>query len=413
MELRTYIKHFTFEEADRARVELGPNTRINPKTHRAQLGTYGSNIYPTTTNLYVKSWIANPDAVREWQGFDAEILHKKVNGEQVTSAYFRLGDGTNEYYWNGSAWVVSTSNWNTEEEIANNIASFPTTERKLQVIVNLRTSDSTVTPELVEIRVAYGALLDSEEEDMILRTIVRKLKANIRPIARINLVQQNSGTSVDMNIEIDTDYNIVDIDSVFNHTTDPDHNNDIFSSYDPTTKILTLSASVVAGQLMWIRFQYEPIVAISTSRDWYEVEKIPSLILEDVSFTDAVQWYTEDYVGKKSDGTVKVLPGPIQGNLNFTIRGITDKQVDHLRLTSAVKRYFANNLVIVSTGLDERYRLWLVEEYEQSNSEEEKDLHSWVATFRIPNFCVWAKDAYDRNLVAQFGIGGDLDIEVQ
>jgi len=410
MDLRKFIKHFTWREQDRNRITLGANTRLNPITNKAQLGTYGTDTYPTDDDLYVKSWIANPTAVKQWLGFYAVIDHKTVNNSQVTSAGFRLGDGTDQYYWDGDSWEIDTTNWNTEAEIANNITTFPVTERKLQVIVNLSTTDETETPELEEIVVAYSALLDSEEEDIVLRSVIRNMTSNVSCIARFPVTMQTTGTTLDLDgYPIDVDYNIIDVDSVFNHDTDSEHDTDILDSYDSGTKVITLTGSVNTGVVLWIRLIYRPIIASATSRDWYEVEHIPQIILENVTFLNAIQLPGEDFCGNKSDGSAIIVPGPIQGDLFFTLRCVTDKLVDHYRLSNQIKRYFANNKIIVSTGLDERYRLWLVEEFEEAGTTNENDLHSWVATFRVMDFCVWAKDSEDGYLVQNFNLVGDID----
>jgi len=413
MDLRQYIKHFTFTEKDRGDVTLGTDTRLNPVTHRAQLGTYGVATYPTIADLYVKTRLTNPEAVRQWLGFEVEVIHKSILGVQKTSVGFRLSDGTNQYWWTGSAWQINTSNWNTEAEVATNISTFPATSRKLQVVANLKTVDSSVTPELVEIRVLYGAQLDSELEDMILRTIVRGMKS-IRAITRFPIKMATTGITIDLdNFPLDSDYNVVDVDAAFNHTDDPDHNADLLDSYDSGTKVITLVSQVTAGKTVWLRLEYKPRVAVHTSRDYIEVEHIPSLIIEDVALVDAVQRFGEDYVGKRSDYSATILPAPTQGNLDFTLSAIADKVVDGLRLSAAVKRWFGDNPLIRSTGLDEAYSLRLVDEYEHRGTPSEEDLFTWRATFRVRNFCIWTRSPESGYLVKKFSTTGDLDMTVE
>jgi hypothetical protein len=413
MDLRYFIKRFTWEEEDRTRITLGPDTRLNPATNRAQLGSWDSTTYPTDADLYVKSWVANPDAVREWAGFQAEILHKEIDNVQVTSEGFRLSDGTDEYWWNGSSWEVNTTDWNTENEVAVNISDFPTTSRKLQIVVNLATSNELVTPELVEIKVLYKAKLDSELEDILLRSIVRDLRTEVRPITRFPIVQLQTGATIDLNNHsMDGDYNIVDVDSVFDHDSDPNHDTDLLSSYNPSTKVITLTGSVAADTNLWLRLVYQPIVAIRTNRDWYEVEHVPELIIEDFRYVAMAELPREDYVGNKVTGAAKIIPNPLQGTLECVLVGITANLVDHMRLSTAVMRYFNDNPFITSTGLDERYRLWLVREHDQGGSPNEEDLHTWRATFRVAEFRVWAKAAQDGYLVKRFAVTGDASLEV-
>jgi len=413
MDLRDFIHHFTFTEADRAYVTLGTDTRLNPVTHRAQLGTYGVAAYPTDADLYVKTRLWNPEAVREWKGFEAYIVHKKIDNVVKTSAGFRLSDGTDQYWWNGAAWEVNTSDWNTEAEVATNISAFPATSRKLQVVVNLKTTDSSVTPELIEIRVLYGALLDSELEDMILRTVVRGLK-NVRAITRFDIEMATTGITIDLNnFPLDTDYNIVGVDAAFNDTDDPDHNTDLLDSYNAGTKVVTLTTPVTAGKTVWLRLEYKPEVAVQTSRDYIEVEHIPSLIIEDARLINATASAEEDHVGNRGDFSAVVLPAPIQGTLEFTLSAIADKVVDGLRLSAAVKRWFGDNPLIRSSGLDEAYSLHLVDEYEHRGTASEEDLFTWRATFRVERFCIWHRSSKAGHLVKEFKTTGDVEITVE
>lgn len=417
MELRSFIKVFTWEEEDRERVILGPDTRLNPETHRAQLGSWDSDTYPTDDDLYVKSWVANPIAVKEWQGFEAITTHVKIDGVQVTSVKFRLSDGTDQYWWNGSAWAVNTTDWNTEEEVAANIPAFPATARKLQVVANLKTTDSSATPELVGVKVLFGCLLDDEIEDLVLRSLVPKLRSDVRPITRFPVEKAETGVTIALgDFTLDGDYRVVDVDAAFNHTDDAVHDTDIYDSHtsnpDGTVDVITLSASVTAGKTVWLRLIYEPVVAVETSRDYVEVEHIPSLLIDTIIYAGKELW-GEDHVGNKGDGTAKVLPGPLQGPLDLTLRGMADKLVDHMRLASKVKRFFGANKILTSTGLDESYTLRLIDEHEHTAGSNAEDIHTWRKTFRVENFRIWTRDVQDGYLVQRFVISGSVDVTVE
>lgn len=423
MQLRSFIKVFTWEESDRSSVVLGANTRLNPVTNRAQLGSYDSAVYPTDSDLYVKSWVANPGEVREWQGFESTIIHKTVNGSQVTGEGFRLSDGINEYWWDGDSWEIDTTNWNTEAEISANIVSFPATARKIQVVVNLSTTDETQTPELVEIKILFGALLDSELEDLLLRSLVPELRSEIRPVTRFILL----ATEIDQidlkQFKLDGDYRVVDVDAVFNHTTDPSHNTDIYSSHtsrsEPTDRwvdgqvdVITLSPSVGVGNTLWLRLKYEPVVAIETSRDYYEIEHVPCLVIESTRY-NAREFGGEHHVGNKGDYTAKVLKSPLQGTLEVSLVGMSGKLVDHERLNAEVNRFFGSSRVIRSTGLDESYRLWLVGEHEHRSRPNASDLRTWTKIIRVENFRTWHRSVEDGYIVNRFLITGDAGVTVE
>jgi len=423
MELRSFIKLFTWEESDRRRIVLGSDTRINPDTNRAQLGSYDSSVYPTDSDLYVKSWIANPGEVREWQGFEATIIHKTVNGVQVTGEGFRLSDGTDEYWWNGASWETNTADWNTEVEVAENISSFSATARKIQIVVNLSTTDETQTPELVEVKVLFGALLDSELEDLVLRSLVPALRSGVRPITRFVLTAIETDQIDLKQFKLDGDYRVVDVDAVFNETTDPNHNTDLYQSHtlrsEPTDSwvdgqvdVITLSSSVSIGNTLWLRLRYEPVVAIETSRDYYEIEHVPCLCIERITY-EAREFGGDHHVGNKNDYTAKVLKSPLQGTLEMSLVGMSGKLVDNERLNGEVNRFFGSSRVIRSTGLDESYRLRLMREHEHRSRANAADLRTWTKIIRVENFRTWHRSVEDGYLVNRFLIQGDASVTVE
>lgn len=425
MQLREFVKHFTFTEPDRSRVTLGSGTRLNPSTHRAQLAADADGKYSTADDLYVKTWVTQPQAVREWLSFEAEILHKRVDNEQKTSARFRLSDGTDEYYWDGSQWAVDTTNWNSEAEVAANISSFSAASRKLQVVVNLRTEDASVTPELIEVRVLYGALLDSEVEDIVLRSFVPMLRESTRAVTRVQFASSRSCNKILVDdLELDGDYRVIGVDSAFNHTDDPNHDVDLFESFttksvpgdlrhDGTVDVIRLSAMVPENKLIWLRLLLEPDVMIETSRDYYEVAHYPCIVIESISFLASVLRHGDDHVGNRATGTARALPAPRQGTLQLVVAGITDKIVDGLRLSGAVSRFLGDRPMITSTALDERYRLRLVDPYDASGSPNAEDTRLWRKTINIENFCVWEREAKDGYLIKRFMTTGNLHIAVE
>ncbi len=119
------IKTWLFEERNRSGLTLDADIRLHRGESSLQLlPDSTTDKYPTDADIKAITWIANPLSAREWLGFQAEIIHVSVDGEVVTSAGYRLHDGTDQYWWNGAAWEVNTTDWNTEGEVATNIGSF-------------------------------------------------------------------------------------------------------------------------------------------------------------------------------------------------------------------------------------------------------------------------------------------------
>ncbi len=413
MRLKKLIKTFLFEETNRDRITLGAKVRLHPSRHRIELAEQADDTYSTDADLYVKTWITNPANARQWLGFEAEVVHKSVDDVVVTSVKYRLGDGTDERYWNGSAWAVAgVSDWNTEAEIAANIDTFPFTAQKIQVIANLKTTGKTVTPELVKVKVLYDSDIEFQE-DLIYRTLVRQLRETLRPIADFPIKKGTTGSIIDLNnYPLDTPYNITDIDAAFNHTDDSDHWIDIFSSYDAGTKKITLTGSVASSKTVWVRFLYEPEVSVSTSRDFYEVGKIPAVVLEDIVLERASELGQDDWVLDKAGGSGTKVPAPLRGDLSVTINVTAAKGVDLKRLSDELKRFFGNNPTITSLGLDEEYRLWLRDEFDLGTTANLEDIHSARLRCTIVDALFWEKDSEDAYPVQRLTLTGDLDVTI-
>jgi hypothetical protein len=414
MRTKKIVKHFDFAEINRNRLTFHAKVRLDPPTDRVILKETLAGGFPTDNDLYVRSWVANPESTRQWIGFQADVVLPQVEGVQVTSIKFRLGDGTNERYWNGTIWAAaSTGNWNTEAEIANHISSFPITSRKLQIVANLKTTDSSVSPELIRVRVLY--LSDIEfQEDYVYRLLVKQLRENVRPIADYAIKLSATGTTVDLdNYPLETPYNLVSIDAVFNHTDDPTHLVDLFSSYVPSTKVITLNTSVEAGKTLWVQFVYAPEVAVTTSSEYHEVAKTPAIVLEDVNLVRASEIFWDDSVINKDTGNGWKIPSPLRGDLEVQLLLMTDKGLDLHKMADEVKRFCYNHPLVRSPGLDEEYRLWLVDEFDMASLMKLGDVHTAKMNLRLVNVMFAIKDAVEVHAVKRFNLTGDMNATIE
>lgn len=374
MELTNIIKSFEFAEYNRETIDISGGLRLNPGSAydagNLELPVSGDG-YDTSTNLYCRTWMANPRSVRAWIGFEVKVIHGKFEDEIVTNAYYKLNDGTDDLYWDGAAWsVAGTNDWSSEAEIANNISTFPVVNRSISIVVNLRSSSRFVTPKLYQIKLLYAASID-HLDDYIHRSLVRELKANIRPFSRA-IVAHAGGVSVPFtSYKPVTPYDVKSVDAVFDEDNDPDHLVDLFASYNVSTKEVTLASDPGTTNL-FIRFAYQPLIAVSTSRDFYEVSKLPSVQISNISLQASYSGQNDSVVNKDASSGVLVY-APTQGNLEFELLLSADKMVDLMNLSDAVRKYMNANPFITSIGMDEKFRLWLVNEYASQGSMDFKD----------------------------------------
>jgi len=411
--LTNLIKEFRFLEEKRSVITLGTNVRLNPDKHWLQLKEDTNDGYPTTADLYAKTWVANPDSLKQWLGFEAEAVHTTIDNVVVTSLGYRLSDGTDQYWWNTTAWVVDTTHWNTEEDVAANISAFPVTSKKLQVVINLKTTDKTVTPKLKRLKVLYSSNVKFQE-DIVFRSLIPMLRDSLRPIGRHVLTMLSTSSTIDLKNDypLETPYNIVGIDAVFNHTDDSGHATDLYSSFNATTKVITLTGPVTTGKVVWVDFLWEPEVVVTTSQDYDEIEKVPVVILDDINLVDASERGPDDGIVNRSDGTAVKIYAPIRGDLDILMHLVTDKAIDQIRLADEVKRFFGNNQFLTSKGLDEEYRLWLTSEYDLTTTANREDLHSGRVRFRVVDVNYFERDSADMYAVKQFKLTGDMSVTI-
>ena len=413
--LHKLIKEFRFEEVNRSKVILTPETRLNPDVNRLEL------VVGNTVGV-ARTWVTNPKNAKQWLSFEAIVEHDLDFGgppaPQLSSLAFRLSDGTDEFWWDGGAWVVNTTNWNTEAEVANNIATFPIASQKLQVVIQLSTTRD--TPRIKALKVLYASDV-SFQEDIIYRSLVRSLKANVRPIADYGIDPQSAApvTTLDLknDFPLETPYNVVGIDSVYDYDADPDRLTDLFDggSYDTNTMVITLGTSLPAGNRALVRFVWEPEVAVTTSQDYHEVAKLPSLVLADINLVGVTERGEDDAVVNRDSGAATKVGGPLQGDIEVVLFGLTDKGVDHHRLSDELKGYFRNHPLLNSQGVDEEFSLWLIDEYDMQNpltGSGGPDLHTGRAQFRIRDVKFYVRDSVDSFGVERFLATGTEDFTI-
>lgn len=416
------IKRFEFEEDNRARLDLSGGLRLNPGTasegySRVELPRQAApndELYDTSADLHVISWVTNPLSVREWRNFEVIVDHATDpdgGGAVVTSARYRLTDGTDQFYWDGASWVVNTVDWNTEADVANNIGNFPISSRSLGVVVNLVTTDERVTPQLRTVKVLYGASID-HFDDYIYRSLIPSLRESLRPIGRMLASHTAGSATVDLTSALpELPYNIVGLDAVFDRTNDPDLLVDILDSYDTNTNIATLTADPGSVDLM-VHFVYEPEVAESTSRDYSEVRKVPQVIIEDTRIINATEREQHDHVINRDTNAGTRVLGPKQGDIEMLIRVESGSGYDQKRLADGVSRYFATNKKLTAVGIDQEFDMVLIRDFDAQFVPNKNDIHAGRLRARILGAVFFERGSTPVTGVTGFSIGGPPVVSV-
>jgi len=359
MRTQDLIKRFQYDEEHRVDLSFSDATKIYLESRRTMPGVRlrpdSSGDFPTTGEHYVRHRVTEPLALDSWRGFDVEAVVP-----DGTALSFRLSDGTDDYWWDGGAWAVAgAGEWSTQAEIHANAASFraAVSTRKLQVVTRLSTTDPSFTPRLTATKLLMRVTINFSE-DLVLRSLVPTLKESIRPRKDWSLVLASATDTIDISSDGDhpvPSYVVTDVLAAYNHTTDPEHETDILSSYDEGTGVVTLTAAQSSGDRIWLALEYRPGVAVATHPDYYEVDAIPSIVVE--SLRPVGRMYSTrkrgDAVIDRTTGDAVRVGGPVQVSFEVDLMMATDRNSDRLRLGEAVMQHFDEAPLLNLRGVDE------------------------------------------------------------
>jgi hypothetical protein len=384
-----YIKEFVFNPTSGidvpAELTFSDTSLImfDRTQYHVRLRRQDDTYFSTDADIWFRTWTTTPKACRK-------LLMLQVFGKtpEDTFSQVRLFDGTDHYWWDGGAWAVAgASDWNDEGTLNANIETFPILPgREFGVVVNLVTTDKYTTPHVSEIRVLMEIRIDYIE-DLIFRSLIPLMKSEIRPLANYDLPPSDvDQPTIDLNdFRLDTNFEITDVDAVFNWTTDPELLTDILSSYDSGTKIITLTTPILAGERPFVLFRYQPVITYTTQQDYIEVAKVPSIVLQrlEVPIATAYNPAARESVVDKGTGNAVLVHEPWRATLEFRLHVQTDRAVDEFRLMSKVMEFFDSNVRLRSVGLDEFSRMQIIREFRDLITPDRNDLRVFWTRFQI------------------------------
>ncbi len=405
--MRKLIKRWDFIEEERTRIILGNGVRLNPG-HYLELDSDASG-YLTDANLTAKTWLSIPRSAKRFIGF--ESVHSTpldFDLVEVTTVRFRLSrNGTEQLYWNGSAWVAAGANdWNTEAEVAANIASLQLTAsaRGLQVIINLETSTATLSPKVYAVKALYDSDIEWLE-DLIARSFKPALEAGLRPIAEGMYVSTGATT---LTLAVEAAYEIIGIDAVYNTTTDPERLTNIFQSFNTSTKVVTLTGAPTVGNKILIRFTYKPDVVLVKSQDIVEIAKVPCVQIGDVRSMRAHQINAADHVMNKTTGVGWKLTGGEQIDIEVPLQLITSKEKDAHRMSDEVRAFFKRTPLLTRIGTDDRVRVHVYDEHMSTNVPNIAGMHTARLRIVIMGAVFYASSEEVKG-TRSFSVSGDVN----
>ncbi len=214
---------------------------------------------------------------------------------------------------------------------------------------------------------------------------------------------------------IETPYNIAGVDSVYDLTADPQKRHPLsVASYNPTTKVVTLTAPTPGTATLLVRFAFEPEVMIITSQDWLEISKVPAVCIESIvqNTHRPVEEPGPSVCNRFGDGSGWQLKEGYQADIDFTVKFVADKVRDLDALADELKRFFANRL-LRARGQDEFFRVQALEEYSHQTQALQSELHSARLRARIFNAVFYVRDAVAVTATQRFNVaGGNVEFQV-
>lgn len=406
------IKHFAFirDEAINGNIELDPEMTLERQDRLTLRPDISTGLYPTTADLATKHRLTVPECAKEWLLFFADYTNKRdFNNNVVTTVQFRVStDGATELYWDGGAWsVAGPGDWSSEQDVNDNLAAL-TFNRQFQVIANLETTDPNFTPELREVKLLYHS--DVEFQEDYIRSLLRSLDEEVRPIGRYREVMDGVASTIDLDA-IETPYNFTGINAAYNLTTDPTKLTDIFDSFDSGTNVVTLTGVPAAGDVVEVQFLWKPEVVVTTSQDYTELSKVPALVVDDFTTGESHEIHPAPAIFDKVTAQGWKLEDGEQIDISIPMRMITDKLFDQQRLADEMKRFFANTPLLLARGQDEPVRLNFVEEYDQQTFPTDDELHTGRLRAVLLKALFFPSDAKPVTGVIQFTVtGGNLQL---
>lgn len=410
MRLRKIISTFEFTNQSLSTVSLGTGVRVDVERNKLELASSGGK-YPLDPDLYAKTRVLRPTTMKQVVGFEANVTHAKVNLVVVTSVGFRLSDdGINELFWDGSGWVAaSPGDWNTEEEVADNIQHFPMANRGVQIILNLATTNAKYTPSVLWVKLLWESDIEWME-DYIERSFIAALRS-VEPIAEYKA--KVAAPSSEVVLKLQTPYNVTGIDSAFNVTNDPDKLVDLYSAWAPQTKTVTLSVEADTDDYVFIRFKYKPVIAMTTDQEYGQLAKVPAIEIDGVSMANEMDMIGADSVANKRTGDAWQISHGTQADLVISMRMIADKEKDAQRMYDAVHGYFAQVGELVAKGIDEQFSVLVERPYLHASSPGQTGLYAARITVRILRAVFYRVEATTAKTATKpmtFGGGGNVII---
>ena len=303
-------------------------------------------------------------------------------------------NGATYLYWDGGDWdTVGANDWNTEEEVQDNIATFPFVAGSFKQIrpkVKLNPdSDNKASPHLYELRIHYE--IDFVPEKDVVKSVKSKIDTEVEVITEVGvIIRENLDRFlVPFRVKVES------VIGAWNLTTDPGRLDNIFDSldqtlletketgeeiYDPQTIILTGSQNTDDDIIARIKLKIPVYIAPDSD---YTIADYPKYVmeigdhLEDLDFRDDGRKHERN----KAKGLTRVRGFPTTYRMPITIISFAADDLFATEMNREIIRIFKDSIVL---SLDTSENLQIVEEEEFASANNvREDLSAKMFSFAV------------------------------
>lgn len=361
----------------------------------------GKSVYSLDTDLYCTIASINPLALKQWLGFCA--LPRPDKQPTGTSLKYKLNDGTNDRYWDGGAWsVAGASDWNTEAEVAANIATYPVTSQTISVVINFVTTDKYATPSLYSI----GLLLDCEIEyllSLIEDTFLVDLKSALT--TSFDLTTYGTGQDYLSLSQMRRSYaaGILTVTAVYDHTNDPGHDTNLYSVYNSDTQEITLTTAIGTDDIAWVEYEVVPVSHLNFSTSQYtEVASYPSVVADGFVMRGHTV-YANAYIWNVNDDSVVIRRRPHWMAFDFRVVVLAGDQRELLQLMERMIAFSANGLLRWK-DLDQDVTMVINSEAQHNSRASLVEAHQAEFRIMLRNVYFWLEPEDNETLVQRYNL---------
>lgn len=373
--------------------------------------------FPLDEDLVVQSETLTVRSLRKILALEiVGATKKKVDGSVVTSVGIRVNDGTASFFWNGSAWasVSSPEDWSTEDDVSANLESYSPASKTFRLIMNLRTTSKLVAPEVSFVKIAMSVRVPSSIDDVLARSLVRKMKEGVRPLTVFSVVLPATTDEFDFaafmaNKAIPKpEFDITGIEGVF-LASDEDQENNLLDSY--SDGVITLSSAQAVGTNLKISAEYAPSVVLwRRSVDYYTPKRVPEICISETMTLESSQLPGGDLtVTRNSLGEYLEVTPPYRVTMQMTAMAFSASAKDEARLGEEMVMFFRDNQMIESRATGDRFRIHVTQEFRDATYDNgPAELCSGSMTFKIYDLLIYKGEHQVKRLSGALHLDGDF-----